>query len=144
MIANQKKFMKNNVSKKLKTIVIFCSIISLSNYVLISLKTEIVIDNRMKIPKENNLDFSKFSTKIKSIAIYNPKNYLSDENKIDNSHDVIKDNSLYSINLEEKIKIAINHGIYGLAFNYIWPKKRNIDNNEFDIIFENKKCNIIN
>ena len=142
MIADQKKFMKNNVSKKLKTIVIFCSIISLSNYVLISLKTEIVIDNRMKIPKENNLDFSKFSTTIKSIAIYNPKNYLPDEKKIDNSHGVIKDNSLYSINLEEKIKIAKNHGIYGLAFNYIWPKKRNIDNNEFDIIFENKKCNI--
>lgn len=82
MIVDQKKFMKNNVSKKLKTIVIFCSIISLSNYVLISLKTEIVIDNRMKIPKENNLDFSKFSTTIKSIAIYNPKNYLTMKKKL--------------------------------------------------------------
>ena len=115
--------MKNNVSKKLKTIVIFYSIISLSKYVLISLKTEIVIDNRMKIPKENSLDFSKFSTIIKYIALYNPKNYLPAENKIDNSHGVIKDNSLYSINLEENIKIEKNHGIYGLTFNYIWTKK---------------------
>ena len=114
--------MKNNVSKKFKTIVIFYSIISLSKYVLISLKTEIVIDNRMKIPKENSLDFSKFSTTIKYIALYNPKNYLPAENKIDNSHGVIKDNSLYSINLEENIKIEKNHGIYGLInFGKIKP-----------------------
>jgi hypothetical protein len=77
----------------------------------------------MKIPKENSLDFSKFSTTIKYIALYNPKNYLPAENKIDNSHGVIKDNSLYSINLEENIKIEKNHGIYGLTFNYIWTKK---------------------
>jgi len=111
--------MKNNVSKKFKTIVIFYSIISLSKYVLISLKTEIVIDNRMKIPKENSLDFSKFSTTIKYIALYNPKNYLPAENKIDNSHGVIKDNSLYSINLEENIKIEKNHGIYGLIKQFV-------------------------
>jgi len=58
---------------KIKIIIIFISSIYLSKYLSFSSKTEIIIDNSVKFDKENNIDFSPYSTTIKPIAIYNIK-----------------------------------------------------------------------
>ena len=67
------------------------------------------IDNSMKCDKQDNLDFSGYSTNIKAIILYNPKNKLLTEN----------DNTIKE--LEEQINLAKNHGIYGFGFYHFWP-----------------------
>ena len=109
------------IFNKLKILIILFSSIYLSKYILMSVKTEIIVDNRIKFEKEDNIDFSKFSTTIKSIAIYNINNSLIKINKIDNDQNLIK----YNIKYYKANNYFYTHLIYNNLF-----QKKFIDNNK--------------
>ena len=133
--------MEEYTLNKLKILIILFSSIYLSKYILISMKTEIIIDNRINFEKEDNIDFSKFSTTIKPIALYNISNSLTNINKADNDQNSIKYNTLLN-KIKRQIIFAKNHGIYGFAFNYILTTYNNTLKIAINMIIENKNWNI--
>ena len=133
--------MEEYTLNKLKILIILFSFIYLSKYILISMKTEIIIDNRINFEKEDNIDFSKFSTTIKPIALYNISNSLTNINKADNDQNSIKYNTLLN-KIKRQIIFAKNHGIYGFAFNYILTTYNNTLKIAINMIIENKNWNI--
>ena len=133
--------MEEYTLNKLKILIILFSSIYLSKYILISMKTEIIIDNRINFEKEDNIDFSKFSTTIKPIALYNISNSLTNINKADNDQNSIKYNTLLN-KIKRQIIFAKNHGIYGFAFNYLLTAYNNTLKIAINMIIENKNWNI--
>ena len=68
---------------------------------------------------QNNLDFSKFNTKYKILAIYYPQNYINqiayEENKNTNKKEEI---NLSETLIEQQINLAKIHGIFGYGIIY--------------------------
>jgi hypothetical protein len=129
------------ILNKMRIIIIIFSSIYLSNYISLEFKSEIIIDNRLKFVKEDNMNFSKYKSMIKPIALYNPIMNLIDRFKINFGNENIDDNIYIKI-LEEDINLARSHGIIGFGFKYIFPSDNNIYVKTLDIINENKNLNI--
>ena len=92
-----------------KLIIISFSLIFFTrNLFLYFSQEEIEINNRMQFTKEEDIDFSGYSTTIKPIAIYLPEtNSVNDTNK----------NYIFE-KIKSHINLAKNHGIFGFAFYY--------------------------
>ena len=163
-----------NYNKKL---IILIKIIIL--YLLLSIKkanlfipTNIVeIDNKInEALYERDLDFSKYSTEIKVIAIYFPqfiyfKDKFTFHNKELNEWQIIEqkkplfdghnqprkiDPNFMNYNfknitktdfIKNQIKLAKKHGIFGFAINYYWFSGKKIYDDAINIFLENKDIN---
>ena len=90
---------------------------------------------------QNNLDFSKFVTKYKILAIYYPQNYINkivfdeDENTIE-KEEINLSESL----IKQQIKLAKIHGIFGYGIVYNLNKSIKFNEEIFDI-FSNDNMN---
>ena len=125
IISGENAFKKQNIAKKkfdttyLKIVIIFSSLIFFTrNFFILFLRTSIDIDNSMKSDKEDNFDFSGYSTNIKAIVLYNPMNKLI--NNI-SSNRMLTPNGNTIKEIEDQINLVKNHGIYGFGFYYFWP-----------------------
>ena len=87
------------ILNKMRIIIIIFSSIYLSNYISLEFKSEIIIDNRLKFVKEDNMNFSKYKSMIKPIALYNPIMNLIDRFKINFGNENIDDNMFLFIYL---------------------------------------------
>ena len=131
-------------------ILILYFLLSINKVNLFNPKNIIEIDNKInETLYEKDLDFSKYSTKIKVIAIYFPQflyingNYAINNQKMNEWEIIEKVNPLFNghnqprsidinylnckkINITKieyikmQIKLAKKHGIYGFAINYYW------------------------
>ena len=113
------------------------------DFLMLFLKEEINIDNIVKYEKEDNLDFSDYSSTIKPIAIYNINTKYGGDNLNYNKSQL---NIYEKINnqMEEEIKLAKSHGIYGFAFYYFYSNYNQIDNIPLDLIInKNLKINFL-
>ena len=119
---------------------------------------------------EKDLDFAKYSTKIKVIAIYFPQFiYFKDKyiynNNILNEWEIIgKKNPLFNGHnqprnpdehyidlklmniskiefIKKQIKLAKSHGIYGFAINYYWFSGNTLYDEPINIFLESKEIN---
>ena len=112
---------------------------------------KIKIDNKLKISYyEDNIDFSKYTTNIKIIALYLPffnslkflkkikKKYKSyNHSKIIELKNNIMNSSLINyILIKKQIKLAISHGIYGFGIYYYWLSGNIILNKALNIIYK--------
>jgi hypothetical protein len=122
------------------------------------------INNVNLLSYENNIDFSKYITDIKAIAIYLPNFYSINEtyfysnkyydtlfflNKVKPIYEghhqprildkkYIKNNKL-KIVINKQIKLAKSHGIYGFAIYYYWFSGKTIFDKPLNTIYKNKK-----
>lgn len=116
----------NNINKR--HIININKIIIISLYSLFIIRVNpkkiIKIDNEINesLYKEN-LDFSRFKTKHKVVAIYYPDNC---SNKIENVKKKNKTNNYNSL-IEYQIKLAKMHGIYGFGVVYNWTNNKIYD-----------------
>ena len=129
-------------------------------------------DNLMNITiYENNMNFSKYSTEIKTIILYHSNYYqfTAYNRTLDNSlyeWELVKNaKSLYEnhnqprspvdnymnidyynqANLDliiRQVDLAKSHGIYGFGIYYYWFSGERVLEKPLDIIFENKNINI--
>ena len=119
---------------------------------------------------EKDLNFTKYSTKIKVIAIYFPQfvyindDYLLNDKDINEWKIIIQKRSLFKdhyrhrkpddnyINFEQKnftktefikkqIILAKNHGIYGFGINFYWFSGQKLYDEPLNIILENDDIN---
>jgi len=102
---------------------------------------------------ENNIDFSNYSTDIKSIAIYLPNFYSNNKfiylknttsiDKLDYLPDYYYRNNInkYSLKLilNKQIELAQKHGIYGFAIYYYWFSGKTSFDIPLDLIYKNKR-----
>ena len=94
----------------------------------------------MKYDKEDNIDFSEYSTTVKPIAIY--KSDIDIENNNVNINNLKFDSYEKKIKrIKEEINLAKSHGIYGFAFYYSLFFKIKFQF-EPDIILQNKNLEI--
>ena len=98
---------------------------------------EINIDNQLEYDKEDNINFSHYSTNVKPIAIYKP-----DINNLE----IIQNRQFTNYNLIIKlinklINFAKSHGIYGFAFYFPFYDKK-FPYNPLDLIFQDKHIEI--
>lgn len=100
------------------TILLFISCFSIH-----FLNIEINIDNQLEYGKEDNIDFSKYSTTIKPLVIYNPFINLINNN-LDIHNKQFENNNLINDQLEKHINFANSHGIYGFGFYYPFFDKK--------------------
>ena len=118
------------------------------------------IDNKINISYyENDIDFSKYSTNIKAIALYMPDFYQIKSNNF-NSLDFLKkvkpiykdhhqpripgdENYLkyYDLSnhkvIQKQINLAKRHGIYGFAIYFYWFSGKTIFDKPLNIIYKN-------
>ena len=129
------------------------------------------IDNKInETLYEKDLDFSKYSTKIKVIAIYFPQfiyfkdNYSYNNKKLNEWETIEEVNPLFISHnqprnldtnyidlkymniskvefIKKQIKLAKNHGIYGFAINYYWFSGKKLYEEPINIFLENKEIN---
>jgi len=141
--ANKNLLLTKQFENLLKIIIIISSLIFFyRNYLILSSKTEIIIDNKLKIEKEDNINFFNYSTNIKAIAFYYPKIHLINEANKDKNRKKLIENKNVIKNLKREIKLAKNHGIYGFGFFYFWSPDKKIFNEPLDIIITNPDFNI--
>jgi hypothetical protein len=113
---------------------------------------------------ENNIDFSNYSTDIKTIAIYLPSIYfinktyfhsykdndrwifLKNETLVYKGHHqprMLLKNYIRNYNLKmlikKQIKLAKSHGIYGFAIYYYWFAGKTIFEKPLTLIYKNRK-----
>lgn len=100
------------------------------------LNIEINIDNQLEYDREDNIDFSKYTTTVKPIAIYNPFINLT-SNILDIHNQQFNNNNFINEQLEKYINFAKSHGIYGFAFYYPYFDK-NIQYDPLYKILQNK------
>ena len=125
----------------IKIVIIISSLIFFCrNYLLLSSKKEIIIDNKLNLIKEDNMDFSQYSSSIKTIEFYYPKIHILNE-KNEYREKILNDKNIAN-KLKEQINLAKNHGIYGLGFYYFWSSIKNVFNDPLDIIISNPDLNI--
>ena len=136
-----KRILTKRIQNFLKILIIFYSLIFFCrNYFILHSKKEIIIDNKLDVTKENNIDFSKFKTTIKPIAFYNPNIYLINETNNNSKNFLWNNNTLDEINTH--IKLAKMHGIYGFGFHYFNSNQKCIFNEPLDIIISNPNLTI--
>ena len=150
-------------------IIILYLLLSIKKTYLCIPKNIVEIDNKInETLYEKDLNFSKYSTKIKVIAIYFPQFIYfkyTYNNKTLNEWEIIeKINPLFNghnqprymdanyadlkfINnskiefIKKQIKLAKSHGIYGFAINYYWFSGKIIYDEPINIFSENKEIN---
>ena len=111
----------------------FYLIYSYREEIIFYFKNEINNDNILKCEKEENQIFTKYSSTIKPIALYNQNIYSINESLTNNNKKLL---------LENQINLAKEHGIYGFGFYYFWPFNKNSSNDFVDILTENKNLNM--
>ena len=137
-VNNKNLLLTKQLENFVKTIIIISSLIFFyRNYLILSSKTEIIIDNKLKIEKEDNINFFNYSTNIKAIAFYYPKIHLINEANKDKNRKKLIENKNVINNLKREIKLTKNHGIYGFGFFYFWSPDKKIFNEPLDIIITN-------
>jgi lipopolysaccharide biosynthesis protein len=128
--------------------------------------TNIIIDNEF-IVFEGNIDYSNYSTDIKTLALYLPQYHFIKENNIwwgENFTEwtnVKKTKPLYeghhqprkpgdekdylgyylltdSLTIKKQVHLAKSHGIYGFAFYYYWFSGKRLLEKPINIYLENK------
>ena len=102
---------------KLFVLLMFFPFIKINNPIIIEINN--LINEQLY---QENQDFSQFKTKYKIIAIYYPQTYNCRYFN-NNSKSIIQkaDNNKHGKSLiEQDIKLAKNHGIYGFAIVYNW------------------------
>ena len=125
-----------------KIIITLIIVVLFTQYFLIKFfKKKISILNPMKYVKEDNIDFSEYSTTIKSIVIYNSNFNVKIEN-INKSNKIIDKNNIIIKQFEEHIDLARSHGIYGFAFYYNCSTNKNISYEPYNIILQNNYLKI--
>ena len=152
----------------LKIIIIFL-LLTIKNKNLCYSLNIIEIDNKInETLYENDLDFSKYSTKIKVIAIYFPQfiyfNYTYNNKELNEWEIIEKINPLFNRHnqprnldsnyidlkigniskiefIKKQIKLAKNHGIYGFAINYYWFSGAKLYDEPINIFLECKEIN---
>ena len=132
---------------------------------------EIEINNQINVSKyENNIDFSKYSSDIKIIAIYEPIYYYDKRNgeyndKSFNIWEIVKGakplykghhqprkpgdstnylqyyNLMNSEVIKKQVNLAKSHGIYGFGIYYYWINGKIIYDKPLNIYLENKDIN---
>ena len=139
--SNNTNLLTKSLEDFLKIVIIISSLIFFCrNYFILFSKKAINIDNKLNMTKEDNIDFSKYSTNVKSIAFYYPKIHIINE-KYENEKKFL--NNKNTVNkLKEEINLAKNHGIYGFGFYYFWSSDLRVFNEPLDIIISNKELNI--
>ena len=115
-------------------IIISSSLFFCRNYLILYSKNEIILDNKLNITKENNIDFSNYTTSIKAISFYYPLIYSM--NKTNNEDIYLKNKTKVEI-IKSQIDLAKNHGIYGFGFYYFWSPEKKVFNEPLDIIISN-------
>ena len=90
---------------------------------LVNITKVLKIDNLInETLYQDNKDFSQFETKHKILAIYYPQNYTNRKNwlkEIYNESEIQKNEEINSKSLiEQQIKLAKNHGIFGFGIVY--------------------------
>ena len=117
----------------IKIIVIFFSLMFFIRTIhILNLKEDIIMNNKDICYKEENFDFSGYTSSIKPIAFYNIEN----ENISNiNNKEIVK-------NLTDQINFAKNHGIYGYGFYFFLNIKNIIYNKYIEIFLENENLNI--
>lgn len=137
-VNNKNLLLTKQLENFVKTIIIISSLIFFyRNYLILSSKTEIIIDSKLKIEKEDNINFFNYSTNIKAIAFYYPKIHLINEANKDKNRKKLIENKNVINNLKREIKLTKNHGIYGFGFFYFWSPDKKIFNEPLDIIITN-------
>lgn len=98
---------------------------------------QIEIDNLFNDNYEIDIDFSKYSTEIKAIAIYIPE-----EEKKNSQINLFNDQSNHKSEIiKQKIDLAKRHGIYGFGIYYKWSIDNNIYDKELSIFSDSKTIN---
>ena len=164
---------KINISNKIsfisKSFIKYEKIYKNYNEKLFNNITYIDIDNQFQL-YENNIDFSNYSTDIKTIAIYLPQFHFIKENDLwwgknftewttvnkakpffIGHHQPRKPGDeidylgyYYLINSEiikKQVKLAKSHGIYGFGIYYYWFSGKRLLEKPLDIYLENKDIN---
>ena len=104
---NKNLLLTKQLENFVKTIIIISSLIFFyRNYLILSSKTEIIIDNKLKIEKEDNINFFNYSTNIKAIAFYYPKIHLINEVNKDKNRKKLIENKNVIKNLKREIKLV--------------------------------------
>ena len=109
------QILENKIKKQNETIlkifiIIFSLLFFLRNFYYLFLKSEILLDNKIASYEENIIDFSKYTTNIKPILLFN--------------YNIINIKKFV-----EEINLLKKHGIYGIGLNYMWDTRRNKEQN---------------
>ena len=117
---------------------IFIKFLVFYGFLYLIYKTKVIkIDNLINESLyQNNQDFSQYHTKYKFIAIYYPDNNrslnnYSQEIKVINNHNLI----------EQQIKLAKSHGIFGFGMIYHWINSSYMNNEILNCISHVDKLN---
>lgn len=99
---------------------------------------QIDIDNLFNDNYEIDIDFSKYSSEIKPIALYIPE-----EENSNNQFNLYNNHSNYrSEKIKHQVDLAKRHGIYGFGIYYKWSiDNDNIFDKQIDIFSDNKTIN---
>ena len=118
-------------------ITIFIVLLFNSRFLIQLLRKEINIDNKIGYDKEDDIDFSGYSSTVKPIAIYNIDNNIIKHNIFQ-----IKNNKIIINELKKIFDLSKNHGIYGFAFYYQFYFERKFLYDPLSIIIQNKEIKI--
>ena len=98
---------------------------------------QVDIDNLLNDNYEIDIDFSKYSSTIRPIAIYIPE-----EEKNNDKFNNINYHYNHKIEtIKQKVDLAKRHGIYGFGIYHKWSIDNNIFDKEIDIFSDNKIIN---
>ena len=147
---------------KLLCIIFLLYLIYFKNIYIYNIKNIIDIDNIIDERKfEEDLDFSKYKTDLKIIAIYYPyylkkdfayfnkntferniniKTLTKKEKKVYKNLYLRNEKNLTQL-IKEQIYLARNHGIYGFGINYYWFPGKAFDNKQIDLFLDDKDVN---
>ena len=121
---------------KIMFLIIFIVLLCTNCFLKQILKKEIYIDNKIGYDREDNIDFSGYSSTVKPIALFNVDNNIVKSNDFQiNENNIIKE-------LRKIFDLAINHGIYGFAFYYQYYFDRKFLYDPLNIIIKNKDLKI--
>ena len=122
---------------KIMFLIIFIVLLCTNCFLKQILKKEIYIDNKIGYDREDNIDFSGYSSTVKPIALFNVDNNIVKSNDFQiNENNIIKE-------LRKIFDLAINHGIYGFAFYYQYYFDRKFLYDPLNIIIKNKDLKIL-
>jgi len=163
-----KKFEKIDSTKFYKKVILIKYIFIIIFIIVFYIRTGYIeIDNEISL-YEKNIDYSNFTTDIKTIAIYLPQFYSIKENNdwwgkdFTEWHNVRKSKSLYRKHYQPRIpgdnlgylgyydlsnkeaimkqvELAKSHGIYGFGVYYYWFSGKRLLEKPFDLFLNNKE-----
>ena len=119
-------------------IILLCLFLSFVNITKV-----IKIDNLDKQSLfEKNINFSQYETEYKILAIFYPLNYIENRNYVNNmTNSYIHENKEIKVNkklIEQQVKLAKNHGIYGFGIAYNWIINAKLNEEILDLFLYEK------